>query len=122
MALPQNDFGFFEPGGGDDARRRGLSFGIALCVHAVVLFALVSLVSPRFSEPPERKSEPRIVAVAVRIAPPPPNVDLFGPEDVVLAQPRFRPRAPMVVRQQRKGDPALAVWKYLCNRATGTAR
>ena len=56
------------------------------------------------------------MALAPRVTPPPPDVEILGPLNVVVAQPRFRPRTPAMVRQRREGDPALAVWKYLCNR------
>jgi hypothetical protein len=36
----------------------------------------------------------------------------------VTTLPRFRPRVPAAVpqRMRREGDPALAIWTYLCNR------
>jgi hypothetical protein len=48
----------------------------------------------------------------------PPDVEATGPADVMLTLPRFRPRVPVVPpqRQKREGDPALAIWTYLCNR------
>jgi hypothetical protein len=60
--------------------------------------------------------EPRIVALAPRDVPPPPDVEKLGPADAVTTLPRFRPRLGLPARQRREGDPALAVWKYLCNR------
>lgn len=69
--------------------------------------------------PPEvAPIEPQIVAVASP-PPPPPDVEVFGAVDAPTMIPHFRPRVPLglsLERQKRAGDPALAVWKYLCNR------
>lgn len=106
----------FPPERKQPAHRRGLSFVVAIILHVLVLWGLTSSISFHFAEPDEWLSEPKIVALAPRIVPPPPDVQTFGPVDVVTTQPRFRPRVPTVARQRREGDPALAVWKYLCNR------
>jgi len=93
-----------------------LSVVIALIVHVAVLWALAS--SMLFQLPVERPPpEPKIVALAPQLLPPPPDVEKFGPVDIITSQPRFRPREAAVVpeRQKREGDPALAVWKHLCN-------
>jgi hypothetical protein len=95
-------------------RRTGVAFALAVVVHALVLWGLASSFLFRFPEEP--RMEPRIVALAPRIVPPPPNVSKLGPTDIVMALPRFRPRALAVVPQRRYGDPALAIWTYLCNR------
>ncbi|MEQ1868022.1 MAG: DUF1592 domain-containing protein, partial [Micropepsaceae bacterium] len=53
------------------------------------------------------------------IPPPPPDVEALAPVDAPVLIPRFRPREPRGLnpeQQSRHGDPALAVWKYLCNR------
>ena len=100
----------------DPAHRRALSFAVAVAVHLLILWGLATPIVLRFLEPPEHKSEPKIFAVAPRIVPPPPDVERLGSSDVVTTQPRFRPRMPAMVRERREGDPALAVWKYLCNR------
>lgn len=93
-----------------------MAFGAAVVLHVVALWALAH--SIWFEFPLEIRSEPKIVAVAARLTPPPPDVEAFGPVDVIATLPRFRPRAPALVpqRQKREGDPALAIWTYLCNR------
>lgn len=106
-----------EPSIAADPRVRfGLAVGVAVLFHIVVLWALGYSIS--FQLPVEPPLEPKIVLVAPTLSPPPPDVETIGPVDVMLAVPRFRPRVPAVVpqRQQREGDPALAVWSYLCNR------
>lgn len=98
---------------------RAASAVIAIALHALIAWALVHSISFRLVEPEERELEPRIVAVAPRIVPPPPDVEALGPADVVMPPPRFRPRIPKqapATSQRRMGDPALAIWKYLCNR------
>jgi len=96
--------------------RFGVGIVIALVVHVAVLWALAGSIS--FQLPIERPPpEPKIIALAPQLLPPPPDVEKFGPVDIITAQPRFRPREAAVVpeRQKREGDPALAVWKHLCN-------
>lgn len=89
---------------------------IALVVHALVLWALAGSMS--FQLPVEKAPEPKIVALAPRLLPPPPDVETFGPVEVITTLPRFRPRVPAETpqRMRREGDPALAIWTYLCNR------
>lgn len=70
----------------------------------------------RILEVPDQMSEPRIVALAPRDVPPPPDVETFGAVDAIATLPRFRPRLGAMALQRREGDPALAVWTYLCNR------
>jgi hypothetical protein len=101
---------------GRTSARNGLSLALAIGAHVLLLGALAVSMSFHFIEPVERISEPKIVALAPRVLPPPPDVEKFGPTDIVTTVPRFRPRVPAVVRQRRPGDPALAIWKYLCNR------
>jgi hypothetical protein len=96
--------------------RLGLAFAAALVLHGLAVWALISSISFRMAEPEERKPEPRFVAVAPRMVPPPPDVTQIGPIDVITKRPRFRPRLPTMVRERVWGDPALAIWKYLCNR------
>jgi hypothetical protein len=99
------------------SHHRGVAFALALAVHALLFWGLAWSISFTFLEPDEPIIEPKIVAVAPRLVPPPPDVDRLGPTDVVIkALPRFRPRIPTIARERRPGDPALAVWKYLCNR------
>jgi hypothetical protein len=116
MGSDQAEGEAFPPERSPAAHRRGLSFAVAVVVHVLILWGLASSIAFRFVEPPERKSEPKIVALAPRIVPPPPDVERVGPTDVLTTQPRFRPRMPAMARARREGDPALAVWKYLCNR------
>lgn len=96
--------------------RFGAAFGAAVVLHVLALWALAH--SIWFELPKEVRSEPKIVAVAARLTPPPPDVETLGPVDAIATLPRFRPRAPAIVpqRQKREGDPALAIWTYLCNR------
>lgn len=97
--------------------RFGVGFAAALLVHAAAVWALV--VSISFQLPVEvAPPEPKIVALAPQLQPPPPAVETYGPVDVTVKLPRFRPRQPAAVpeRQKREGDPALAIWSYLCNR------
>ena len=64
------------------------------------------------------KPAPEIVTL-VAVPPPPPEVRALGPTEAITTMPLFRPRVPLgmsVDQQQRYGDPALAIWKYLCNR------
>ena len=96
--------------------RRWRSYGAALLVHAAIIWGLALTIIVRLPEPPEHKRDPQLVVLAPRIVPPPPDVEKLGPLDVVTKQPRFRPRMPPMVRERRPGDPALAIWKYLCNR------
>ena len=70
----------------------------------------------RISAVPEQSREPRIVALAPRGDPPPPDVERLGSVDAVAILPRFRPRHATTSPRRREGDPALAVWTYLCNR------
>ena len=99
------------------ARRQLVSVAGALSVHILVFLGLATSISFQLAAPPDEKIEPRIVALAPRLMPPPPDLERLGPVDVVVTtQPRFRPRAPAMVRQRHEGDPALAIWKYLCNR------
>ena len=96
--------------------RVGLALVGALVVHALALVGLALSISFRLPEP--EALEARIVAIAVP-APPPPTGEALGPTDAPITVPRFRPREPSgltMERRQRYGDPALAVWKYLCNR------
>ena len=101
---------------GDQTKRFGLALLGALTVHVLAVLGLAYSIS--FEVPKLDTVEPQIVMVAVP-SPPPPVVEAFGPTDAPLAVPRFRPREPRGLsteRRQRYGDPALAVWKYLCNR------
>ncbi len=100
----------------DQTKRYGLALLGALVVHVLALAGLALSIS--FQVPVFDPVEPRIVAVASP-PPPPPDVEAFGDTDAPVMLPRFRPRQPLGVtpeRRQRYGDPALAVWKYLCNR------
>ena len=108
------EFGGFERAQG--ARRRWTSYAAAIAVHVLIVAILALTITVRLPDPLERKPEPQLVVVAPRIVPPPPDVEKLGPVDVVTTQPRFRPRMPTRVRERRQGDPALAIWKYLCNR------
>ena len=95
--------------------RFGAGVAAALVLHVLALWALAASIS--FQLPVELPPEPKIVALAPQLQPPPPDVEKFGPVDIITSQPRFRPREAAVVpeRQKREGDPALAVWKHLCN-------
>ena len=106
----------FQTGRTQAARQRWLSVAVAIFLHGMIFWGFATAISFRFSEPPDQFSEPRIVALAPRVAPPPPDIDKLGPVEVVTTLPRFRPRLAAMARQRREGDPALAVWKYLCNR------
>ncbi|NOT39691.1 MAG: hypothetical protein HOP13_04285 [Alphaproteobacteria bacterium] len=90
----------------------------ALAIHVLALVGLALSIS--FQPPKPQLVEARIVAVAVAPAPPPPpDVEALAPVDAPVLIPRFRPREPRGLnpeQQSRHGDPALAVWKYLCNR------
>ena len=100
----------------DQTNRFGLALLGALAVHVLALVALGLSIS--FELPKPEVVEARIVAIAAP-PPPPPDVEALGPVDAPVVVPRFRPREPLGVnpeRRQRTGDPALAVWKYLCNR------
>lgn len=96
--------------------RFGLGLVVALVLHIAALWVLAQSISFQFAI--ERPVEPKIVALAPQLTPPPPEVERLGPTDVKLTLPRFRPRVPLVVpqAQRRMGDPALAIWSYLCNR------
>jgi len=95
---------------------RVLGGAVALILHVAVLLLLASSIT--FRVPDVRPVEQEIVALVPRVPPPPPEAERIGPSDVAIALPRFRPRMPAAVptRQQRQGDPALAIWSYLCNR------
>lgn len=95
--------------------RFGVGVAAALVLHVLALWALAASIS--FQLPAEAPPEPKIVALAPQSQPPPPDVEKFGPVDIITSQPRFRPREAAAVpeRQAREGDPALAVWKHLCN-------
>lgn len=97
-------------------KERVLGGAVALILHVAVLLLLASSIT--FRVPEVRLVEQEIVALVPRVPPPPPDVERIGPSDVAIAVPRFRPRMPAAVlsRQQRQGDPALAVWSYLCSR------
>jgi hypothetical protein len=99
------------------ARRRVASVALAVGLHILMLWGLALSISFQFTEREEEKLEPKIVAVAPRLTPPPPDIEKLGPTDTIITtQPRFRPRIPTITRELRPGDPALAIWKYLCNR------
>lgn len=106
----------FSSDGPPSAVRRALAFAVAIVLHVAVLWALAVSISIQFVEPDEIKYEPKIIAMAPRVLPPPPDVEQIGPIDIETKRPRFRPRAPVISREIREGDPALAVWTYLCNR------
>jgi hypothetical protein len=101
----------------DLVQRYGVAVLGAVAVHVAVILALAMSMSFQLSVP--EAVEPQIVAVAAP-PPPPPDVRTLSPTDAVaLMVPRFRPREPLGVNpeaRQRFGDPALAVWRYLCNR------
>lgn len=100
----------------DQTSRLAVALLGALAVHVLALVGLALAIS--FQLPEREVVEPHIVAIAAP-PPPPPDVDTAGPSDAVAMVPRFRPREPLGVtpeRRQHFGDPALAVWKYLCNR------
>ncbi len=100
----------------DFAQRYGVALLGAVAVHVAAILALAYSISFQMSVPDA--IEPRIVAVAPP-QPPPPDVDRFGANDTAsLMVPRFRPRVPLGINPeaQRTGNPALAVWRYLCNR------
>jgi len=94
--------------------RHGAAIALAVLIHVLVFWGLANSLFFRFPE--ERKAEPKILALAPRIVPPPPSVTKLGPTDIITALPRFRPRVSAVSPQRRQGDPALAIWTYLCNR------
>lgn len=102
----------------DQNTRFGLALVGALVVHVLVLVGLAFSISFQPLKPPA--VERQIVAVvAAPPPPPPPDVETFASEDAPVLVPRFRPREPRGLNpeaQRRHGDPALAVWKYLCNR------
>ncbi|MFM9864833.1 MAG: hypothetical protein ACKVRO_14620 [Micropepsaceae bacterium] len=102
----------------DQNTRFGLALVGALVVHVLVLVGLAFSISFQPLKPPV--IERQIVAVvAAPPPPPPPDVETFASEDAPVMVPRFRPRQPVGVapeRRQRFGDPALAVWRHLCNR------
>jgi hypothetical protein len=109
LGFDQTTAGFF-------TTERVLGGAVALILHVGVLLLLASSIA--FRMPDERAREPHIVALAPQLLPPPPpDIEQIGPQDVITVQPRFRPRAAATpARQRPQGDPALAVWSYLCNR------
>jgi hypothetical protein len=98
--------------------RFGIGIGVALVLHVLALWVLAHSISFQFVV--EKPVEPKIVALAPQLMPPPPDVEKLGSVDAIQTLPRFRPRVPAVVpqRQRMMGDPALAIWTYLCNRDT----
>jgi len=116
--VEQQTIGEFKAAGGA-VQRRSAGFAAAIALHLLIAWALINAISFRFVEPKEEVREPQVVALVSRPPPPPPEVEALGAANVVLPLPRFRPRIPKSVpgREQRRfGDPALAIWKYLCNR------
>jgi hypothetical protein len=100
----------------DQTSRFSLALLAAVGIHVLALVGLAFSIS--FTVPELPPVEPQIVAVAAP-PPPPPDVEVFGETDAPVMIPRFRPRQPLGVTpelRQRYGDPALAVWRYLCNR------
>mgnify|MGYP001021390272 CR=1 FL=1 len=94
---------------------RVLPAAFAIGIHLVALWILAVSISFTFVA---AEKPPEIVAL-VAVPPPPPLVRELGPTDAIMTMPLFRPRVPLglsVDQVQRFGDPALAVWKYLCNR------
>ena len=81
-----------------------------------MFWGLAASILFRAPDAAEELIEPRIVALAPREVPPPPEVETLGSTDAVATLPRFRPRLGVPALQRREGDPALAVWTYLCNR------
>lgn len=109
--------GFEQPSAGNSISAHALGLVLALALHALVVLALAYSIV--FELPPAAPVEPRIIALAPKLLPQPPDVDRVGPDDVITTQPRFRPRVPLTPAQaRRRGDPALAIWSYLCNRDT----
>jgi hypothetical protein len=103
----------------DQIGRYGIAALGALAVHALVLTALVWSIS--FQPPPLEVIEPRIVAISPAPPPPPDVSSALADIDAPMMVPRFRPREPLGMnpeRRERFGDPALAIWKHLCNRDT----
>jgi hypothetical protein len=98
------------------AQQRWLSVAVAVFLHVLVFWGLASSMLLRILDVPDQMSEPRIVALAPRDVLPPPDAETFGPVDAIATLPRFRPRLGAMALQRREGDPALAVWTYLCNR------
>lgn len=101
---------------GSPRARFGAAIAVALVLHAAAFVALGYSISFRLQIEEVREAE---IVLLAPVAPPPPDVRELGPVDAVVAVPRFRPRMPAQLsstRQRRYGDPALAIWKYLCNR------
>jgi hypothetical protein len=99
----------------EQTSRFGVAFLGAVIIHVLALVGLAFSIS--FKAPELDVVEPQIVAVS--LPPPPPRVEAPGAADAPLMMPRFRPRNPLGLPPEfksRYGDPALAVWRYLCNR------
>ena len=115
LALAQGFGAWF--GVRQDQIRFGFALAVAIAVHAIAFGLLAFSISDQLRLP--EAVEPRFVSV-VQPPPPPPDVRADAhAEDFEVVAPRFRPREPMGLTpeaRQRFGDPALAVWKYLCNR------
>jgi hypothetical protein len=100
----------------DQTSRFSLALVGAVAIHVFALLGLALSISFKTSK--LSVVEPQIVAVAMP-PPRPPDVETFGTTDSPVILPRFRPREPLGLTpeiRQRRGDPALAVWRYLCNR------
>lgn len=106
----------FSSDGPPGAAGRTIAFAAAVLIHAGILWAIAASISFQMDVAQDVKPEPKIIAMAPRVLPPPPDVSQPGPIDLETERPRFRPRVPMISHQTRIGDPALAVWTYLCNR------
>ena len=99
----------------EQTSRFGIAFVVAVVIHVLALVGLALSIS--FRAPELAVVEPQIVAVA--LPPPPPPLDAAGANDAPMMMPRFRPREPLGLTpevRERFGNPALAVWRYLCNR------
>jgi hypothetical protein len=100
----------------EQTSRFGAALVGAVVFHVLALIGLAFSIS--FKAPGLDVVEPQIVAVSLP-PPPPPRVEAPGADDAPLMMPRFRPRDPLGLRpeyKQKHGSPALAVWRYLCNR------
>ena len=93
-----------------------LAVSAAVAVHALLLWLLAGAIALQMETKPEGEPVPN-VQVMTRYVPPPPDLSQAGVGAHLVQLPRFRPRQINAIRWgYGTGDPALAIWRYLCNR------
>lgn len=112
-----NEHGFAWRGASEEAEqatRRDLSIAFGLAVNAVFIGAFIGAFEVSLEPKQGWQEEPQITVVGVPPSPMPPSVEEIIPIEPIAVAPKVRVRP--AAGTGPKGDPAKAVWAYLCNR------